>query len=424
MKHFDFGPSAMHRKVRCAASSKVERGYVNYERPEALEGTAAHDLADVCGNDQIKAKDYVPDKLELEFDNPKEFEGLEIPGVVIKITDDLVRVTYPISDEMRRGVDLFLDECRCHGTDIYFEEQVSFSDYIPGGFGTADFFAFVFDPELNGYICTLIDFKFGHIFVPVENNYQLLGYALGVLQTWSWLYNIVRFDLMIVQPRHNYIDTWTVEAYYVQCWGEDVLTPAWEASQQIQPEYSPGDIQCRYCLGRGECKPYAMWMLEKVRKRFDELPVNDESEVFEPDILSDEELGQLCQSLGHFATWELKVKEIALARMEDQHEIPGQKIVISITRRKISDPVKMEKQLRKDGYKKADLYNQTLKTITQLEKMVDADYEGLDEFIYKPEGRRVIAPLSDRRKALVAIKSDVFDAFDASDEEETKTTNQ
>lgn len=63
---------------------------------------------------------------------------------------------------------------------LYIEEEISFGEFLgvenKYAFGTLDL-AYIKDQTLH-----IVDFKFGNVKVPAENNYQLLLYAAGFLQ--------------------------------------------------------------------------------------------------------------------------------------------------------------------------------------------------------------------------------------------------
>lgn len=225
MQHHEYGPSAHHRLLRCPAALRMGKRYRDPASGAALEGTAAHQLAEVCLRDSIRADDWVPDNVVLMFDPEyADFEQdvLDDPAIDIRRFEKHTIVYYPISASMRWGVNVYLDHVRSLEGDGYAEETVYFSRWVPSsldedltgsscGFGTTDHLTFFTKP--NGKTrCTLTDFKFGRVFVEVENNYQLLGYAAAVIETFGWLYDIDEFVLEIVQPRQNYIGAWSISA--------------------------------------------------------------------------------------------------------------------------------------------------------------------------------------------------------------------
>jgi hypothetical protein len=84
---------------------------------------------------------------------------------------------------------------------LYVEQEISFEEYVPGGFGTSDC-VIIGDGEM-----LVVDYKHGNG-VPVsaegedgKGNPQLKCYALGAYLAFSPLYNIEKVTLVIYQPR-------------------------------------------------------------------------------------------------------------------------------------------------------------------------------------------------------------------------------
>ena len=83
------------------------------------------------------------------------------------------------------------------------EKRVDFSQYVPDGFGTADCIL------LSGNTLHVVDLKYGKgVPVSAEENPQMMLYALGAYQAYSFLYDIRNIHLVIVQPRLDSITEW------------------------------------------------------------------------------------------------------------------------------------------------------------------------------------------------------------------------
>ena len=79
---------------------------------------------------------------------------------------------------------------------VLVEQRLDFSRHVPSGFGTGDC-VIVADSVL-----TVIDFKYGKgVAVSSDHNSQMVLYALGALELFDALYDIVEVRMVIFQPR-------------------------------------------------------------------------------------------------------------------------------------------------------------------------------------------------------------------------------
>ena len=185
--HALLGPSKAERWIACPASIAMEKGCPEPpESPWATEGTAAHEiaahkLARITGQISQRAYTGRVNKTARAFDLTDEQRG------------DMERHADAYAWHIRG----WLDE---RGTGAVLIEQ-RVDPGVPDGSGTAD--AIV----LCGDVLHVIDYKYGRSVVEVEGNPQLKLYALGALESFDLLGEIVEFHATIYQPRAGNIAT-------------------------------------------------------------------------------------------------------------------------------------------------------------------------------------------------------------------------
>ncbi len=192
INHSKIGASGAHRFWECegcvALSEKAKReGRVKDTSKFAMEGTAAHLLAEVCFKNKDIADGYV--------------------GSMIEVEDQLVKV----SQDMADAVQVYLDYVwviLCHNPSAVwgYEKEFKLSDIDEEAYGVND--AYILLPELKKLF--VIDYKHGKgLSVEVKGNKQLLYYALGALQGNGFNHTereVDTIELVIVQPRKKHKD--------------------------------------------------------------------------------------------------------------------------------------------------------------------------------------------------------------------------
>lgn len=155
------------------------------ESPEAAEGTAAHQLAELCVGAYLLCG-VAPHMVGQVADN----------GVVY--TDEMQEA----AEEYARIIVAILAPTGAQLSDpnVGLEQEMSIPDIHDENGGTPDFW---FYDQKNGVI-HVIDFKFGFLIVEAFENYQLINYLAGI----SGLFEInglqdqeIRVELHVYQPR-------------------------------------------------------------------------------------------------------------------------------------------------------------------------------------------------------------------------------
>jgi|ERR1700728_1292312 len=227
MLHAKLAPSSASRRASCPGSRALEAQYPEASISQSSrEGTAAH----------FAAQQFL------------------LHGYCIEITD---LSGEPITKEMLDGADLYEHEVKgkAQKNILHIEEKVDISIIHPECWGTPDCWTLV-DNHLH-----IFDYKFGHGFIEVFENWQLLEYAAGISQ----LVSFEKVTMTIVQPRsytrEGPIRSWTIDAADLSGYMDKLRNIEFRA---MEPEAvcipSP---ECMHCTGRHACTA-----LQKTTGRF------------------------------------------------------------------------------------------------------------------------------------------------------------
>jgi hypothetical protein len=234
-------PSNANKRVACPGSRALEEKYPILEASPAIkEGIAAHWAAIqvIKGNQDIVG-------------------GYAINGE-------------SITTEMISGGILYnncINEIRSKSSlnsDLHLEESLDISNIFPGLQGSPDAWM-IQDNHL--YIW---EYKFGHRFVDVFENWQLLEYAAGIY-TKCFFDNITLF---VIQPRcfvpEGPVRSWTISKDQLLEYIE-ILEKAEKLALSPHAPQRPG-TQCHQCIGRHACKTLQQMALNTIDLSMDNTP--------------------------------------------------------------------------------------------------------------------------------------------------------
>lgn len=211
----------------------------------AAEGTLFHDL--------------IPRLLRHPYLEPSDYLGRKrmIDGHLVECDVEMVK-------HIENGLDWVLEQ----PGERFVETIVSLGRWIPGCTGTSDLFFLMRDQAL------VADWKYGAGEpVDAEDNEQLLGYGLGVLdllEEWGFLIDdAFKFVLMIRQPRAGGVSTWTITARQLRRWAK-TLVAAYEAAQAPDAPRTPSEKACRWCKAVDTCKEHRDYAAELLGAEFDD----------------------------------------------------------------------------------------------------------------------------------------------------------
>ena len=359
--HALLSASSSHRWLHCNPSARLEREFADRETIAAAEGTAAHALAEHKLKRKLKLRSERPV-------SPFDTEEMEV------CTDDYADfVMEQVTKERRRDLD----------TQVFIEQRLDFSCYVPEGFGTGDCLI-VSRGRLH-----IIDLKYGQgLLVDSEENPQMMLYALAALNQYEEQYQIKKVKLTIFQPRRDNVSTWETTVAKLKKWATKDLVPKAQKAFRGEGEYCPGEW-CIFCKAAVKCRARAE---DKLRLA--------QSEFKMPPLLTDAEIESVLAKLPDIKKWADEIQEYALAKALAGKEWTGFKLVEGRSVRKFTDERAVVKAANEAGYH--DIYKQTLISLTEMEKLMGkAEFsKALGALVTKPQGKPTLVPDTDKRQAI------------------------
>ena len=384
MAHALLGPSSAARWIACPPSVKLCEQFEDVESEYAKEGSLAHEIA------ELKVRKLIdPGLTSRKFTTAmkklkeKELYQEEMQGY----TDEYVEF---IQEQM------YSYPTTPH---IAVEQKVDFSEYVPDSFGTADCIL------ISNDTLHIIDFKYGKgVPVSVENNKQLLLYALGAYLAYEMIFPIAHIKMSIVQPRLANIDTWECSLDYLLEFAKIAQEKATMALKG-EGDFNCGE-HCKFCKAKAICKERANVNLELAKYEFKAA-----------DQLTLEEIGQILEKAKDLAKWAEDLKEYALSESLKGNEVPGWKAVNGRGSRSFKNTDEAIKVLVDNGIAEELLFERKYLTLAQMEKTVGKkEFNSLvGDLIVMNVGKPTLVETSDKREA-IANKIKAEDEFSVVDD--------
>lgn len=373
-KHALLSASSAHRWLHCPPSAKLTAGVTEAPSEAALQGTAAHALAEHKLRRALKQQSKRP---------VSKYEDDEMNTH----TDDYVSYVLEQYEQAKQATP---------GAVIYIEQHLDFSHVVPGGFGTGDCLI-VADGTLH-----VIDLKYGlGVLVEAEWNPQMMLYAIGALALFDALYDIEQVALTVFQPRRENVSTWTISVTELNKWAEQTLKPAAELAAKGEGEFYAG-AWCQFCRIASTCRARAEANLELAKFEF-----------APPAELSPAEVAKVLTQIPELTRWASDVQDYALSQALSGERYEGFKLVAGRSIRKYTDETAVAEAAKAAGYR--DIYKRSLLTITAMEKLMGKKNfsEILGNLVVKPEGKPTLVPVTDKRPELqVSTAADDFTNID------------
>ena len=395
MAHSTIGPSAASRWMNCPGSVALCATLPKRTSTYADEGSAAHALGEKYLRDQIldlsvrKGMWLVQDGCEwyLEKAKPKS-------GVAFEVTQDMI-------DAVRVYVD-HIDGIESEHKA--YEKKLTMDWLHPGIFGTMDC------GILDGDMYHVIDYKHGAgVAVEVEDNPQMMIYALGALGKRAAKTTIKTVRLTIVQPRKPHPDGpvryWDIDYADLYDWAENVLIPAAKATELENAPFVPGDKQCRWCEASRQSKcPALLGAVQDVAGMSLISPIVETPRLPDPGSLTVADKARVLALAGLLETWIDNVRASALEEAQAGVQFPGLKLVHKITRRRWRDEAQVAAALQ--PALGDEIWDTKLRSPSQIEKLLGkGGKEALAPLTESPVGDLTLVPESDRRRAVDPLKS-------------------
>lgn len=384
--HALLSASGASRWLNCTPSARLEEKFQESGNSVyAEEGTLAHEFADL--NLRFALGHITPKIHGLEIKKLRKHKlySSEMEGEVEKYTDYVLEL-YNIAKQ------------NCPGAILLIEEKLDFSHLVEGGFGTGDV-TIIADKDLF-----VVDLKYGKgVRVDAVENSQLKLYGSGALRKFELQYDIDQVTMIIVQPRLDHVDSFTLTTESLVGWGERVVKPKAALAYKGEGEQVAGDW-CRFCKVKGMCKALANKNLELAQLDF-----------VDPYLLTDKQLIGIYGQLSMLTDWAKGVASYVLSEAVKGKQWDGYKVVEGRSNRTWKDEKAVQLLLENDHCFVTDaITTKTLKGVPDIEKLVGKkNFPGiLGPYVIKPQGAPALVPESDKRPAMGSTESAQADFAD------------
>ena len=375
-KHAFLSASSSHRWLACPPSALLCAKEADQSSAYAKQGSDAHEL---CEYLLLKA---------LGHDPPDPTENLDYYDAEMLSCAEGYRDF--VMEQVEEARKLSADPLIC------VEQRLDYSRWVENGFGTGDC-VIVADDLLH-----VIDYKYGlGVLVSASGedgtgNSQLKCYALGALDTFGDLYDIRRVKLSIYQPRRENVDTFEMSVDDLLRWADDVLSPIAKLAFTGDGEFCAGD-HCVFCKVKATCRARADYNMELAKYEFEK-----------PAMLEDEEIAVILPKIDSLISWATDIKEFALQQALSGTVYEGYKVVEGRSNRKYSDETAVARIVQDAGY---DPFEKKLLGVTAMQRQLGKKkfQELLGGLLYKPPGKPVLVPASDKRPELGTAANDFID---------------
>ena len=355
------GGSTAKRVIACPGSvALVDKMPPKPSSKYADEGTLLHDV--------------IAKILESEYAVPEQFLGTTYEDVVL--TEDLIERKLTPALEALEEID---PKCKMQ---YAVESVVSFGDYMPDVFGSADLLGRI------GSRAIVLDWKFGDgVPVSPEENYQLMFYAAAAMRTpaTQWVFKDCEdVELIIVQPPS--VKRWVTTVERIKQF-EGELFAAVNVALKPDAPLAAGD-HCKWCAAKPVC-PVMTGAVDRIRKeQLDLMPVD-----------------QIAHYLNQVPMLENFIKELqqlAHGLIEEGKAIPGWKLVNKRATRQWVNEDKAEDWLEANGV--YPLQEPKLITPAVAEKLLKKAKKDLpDDLVVAVSSGSTLAPDDDPRQSVVPI---------------------
>ena len=391
--HSPLGPSGADRWINCPGSYQCTRGIRDESSSYAIEGTAAHAVAEACDKQEVAASHFL--------------------DWTVRVSRDGKHTDVPVTWEMVDAVQTFLDYVDEFPGDNLNESQVRYTDLVPEGFGTLD------RAKIGTYVVHIFDFKYGQgVPVEAEDNAQMKLYALGFLQDYGWLADDLKsFVLHVVQPRLSAISSWPISWADLVEWGEKVVRPAAQEALHAKTPTMKAGKWCTFCKIRATCTVRASAVFSEVVGDFKDLDsAVDDVELLGPAFaLTPDQAARVLKVLPQIKSWCSDLEAYAMAELQAGRKIGDWKLVEGKSNRvwnKADDEV--AKELLAAGVKEDQLYKpREIVGPAPIEKILGKKNEVLKSLCTKPKGKPTLAPGDDKRPALTVDAASEFADLDS-----------
>jgi len=430
----------------------------------ADEGTIAHILAALCLTEEYDAAAYVGRLLESsDYEHAKLSPSgakrwMTCPGSHALIAAQAgefqersfsMEVTEDMAEHVQVYVDMVRDRVEQRKLEGAIEVILLVEQSLPIGpitgeedaTGTGD--VVIVSVWEDGHAeLDLIDLKFGRgVEVQVEGNEQLQMYGCGALANLDLLYNFTRARLTVHQPRvKREPSDWEIDIQVLRDFEEKARADAQRVHAavtyfkewgEMHDKYMKAGSHCRstFCEMRATCKTAAQAVIDEVGADFE--VIVEEGSVGVPEVVAQMKehgsqfdgaaLGLKMAAVDWIEDWCKAVRAEVERRLLAGQEVDGFKLVQGKRgARAWANEADAEATLKSMRIKHDQMYNYSLISPTAAEKLAPKfgkdgkpvpdqpdtvikpkQWAKLKELITQSDGKPSVAPVSDKRPALV-----------------------
>lgn len=376
--HALLSPSSAMRWLNCTASPRLEVMFPEETSAFAEEGTLAHAY---CARGLKKYIKQVTIGEDYEINSLKQYHTGEMDEYTQEYIDT---VTAQLEKARKKTKD----------AQLFVEVRLDFSKYIPESFGTSD--AVI----INDGTMEVVDFKYGKgVKVNAENNPQMMIYALGAYERFSFEYDIKDISMTIIQPRIGNYSTFTISVKDILKWSEVTLVPKSKEAFSDNGIQKAGDW-CRFCKARHTCVALAKYSICTIADAGNKLLTTDDMSKL------------VLPRLEVMKKWISDIETYTLEQALKGVKYYGFKLVEGRSNRKIVDSDAVRALLNTNGYEQSDYMKPSeLRSITDLEKLIGKKKfsELCGNYIDKPQGKPVLVNKDDKRAEWNSTEMDFKD---------------
>lgn len=366
--HAVLSASSSSRWLNCTPSARLEQEYKETGNKDfANEGTLAHELA------ELKLMHFVENRISNEqyIQEHSKFMSHRLYKTDMEEATD--KYVFYISGILEK-----LGLAGYVSTEI--EAKLDLSSYVQDSFGTADFIA-VAGTELH-----VIDYKHGQgVYVEVENNTQLLLYALGVYDKYRMMFPFIStITVHVVQPRKNNIRCWSLGVEELESFGDYARKQA-ELAFKGEGEQQAGEW-CRWCKVK-DCKARADKNLEEAKSIFRK-----------PQIMSEQEISEALEKAAELKSWYEGLERWVIDEHNNGRTFTHIKVEPGRSRTGLSEEnrKKVYKELLDLGFEHSQLKEEKDISVTKLRGLVKGNEDAtelLNSYVEKIPGQQKVKPL-------------------------------
>ena len=226
-------------------------------------------------------------------------------------------------------------------------------------------------------------------------NQQLLIYAVGAIERFELPQDCI-VELAIIQPNvYKEPQIFSLTVAEIEKWRDNILVPSALRCSSENPEFVPGEIQCKYCPCSGQCQHQNSYLMEQTKLDFSTVP--------SPDALTAEQKLKIFSAAEQIKKFIDEVVKSVTADMLHGGKYHGLKLVRKATKRKFTElasDVVMSPLL--DYLDEEEVFEKKIKGITEIEKLLKKrgikDYKKIiDSCTEKPDGEVIAVEESDKR---------------------------